>query len=155
MACVLVASCSTTTASLLVPLKVYEPSSAVNSDWPVIWTENALKRFSVITKIDGKSFGSRPYAIAIPPGGYKISVYSLTRVDMPSIQSTPYTEFDIDVIVEAGHSYVIRHEVSADGRATRPYLEDMGEGKSCEYVTGQKKFPIFLDCRSAVKVDGA
>ncbi|MBJ6983026.1 hypothetical protein [Luteimonas sp. MC1572] len=143
VACLLVTSCS-----VVAPVKLYESATIADTNWPVIWTENAPKRSSVITKVDGKSIRSRPYAVTVPPGMYTVSVYSFVRVDMPTIQATPYTNFDLTVTVEAGHNYVIRHEISADGKTTQPFLEDLGKGQSCKYVAGNGSAPIYLHCTS-------
>lgn len=138
----LTASCA---SSSLLP-HAHPSTNSPSSDWSTIWTENASKRVTRVTAVDGQTIRARPHAVTLPPGMHVISVHTIDLIDAPHLLPTPYAKFDVTINAQPRHSYVIRHKVAADGETTTPYIEELGENTYCEYVTGQRSLPIYLRC---------
>ena len=104
------------------------PSSA--SETATIWGMVDGKEM-YFREIDGKSLPSRggggyPISLSLLPGSYTVEIY-FNNVDYR------YAVVNLPIRVEAGHTYVVEHEISSDDTRVILSLKDLGTTTKCNY----------------------
>ena len=82
-------------------------------------------------KVNGKGLPSRggggyPVSLSLLPGSYTIEIYF-------SNYDNRYATIDLPITVEAGHTYVVEHDISPDDTRVALRLEDLGTEVTCSY----------------------
>jgi len=82
-------------------------------------------------EIDGKGLPSRggggyPISLSLLPGRYTIEVLFQNW-------DHRYAEVELRASVEAGHTYVVEHEIMAGNQVVALQLKDLGTGVTCQY----------------------